>query len=1378
MGSRGRLVFDLNEPPAEDDEETDHVVCLQPHKALPSANPHHSDLFVASMGPKGLNNNHAFSHASSVSGFQPFVRPKVAYGPEMGFERKRAEEQNPKFASPAKTITDDDKKEAPSLVSGSAGINAIEREEGEWSDAEGSADACAGSSMCEQAKASQDQVKSELEGCTSGAVFMNVSSCVKVIDNANAESSGRVSPGLDQGQNDHRSNNGRTSNGNANGDVSMDGQEEIASVSKQCEVRGMEASHALKSSNNLGKRKIDQHKEAMLGKKRNRQTMLINIDEAKQAGSMKSSTPRRQPTVTRIVKDVRNGPPPAERVGERPSHPIIKDQKQADLPCNGGGNSVESCLPKSECTGNVNSVQPAKNRKVNGDSDFSVDSHLPPISKQNSWRQPAESSWKHPADLRQPKNSQFSNRKPALTSQSSIDSKLGNKKYLPVKKPTVASTPYQDTSVERLIREVTNEKFWHRPEDSELQCVPGHFESVEEYVKVFEPLLFEECRAQLYSTWEESAETNAHVMVRIKSIERRERGWYDVIVLPVNECKWTFKEGDVAVLSTGIVRSKRNNSSSSNEDEEEPEISGHVAGTVRRHIPLDSRDPPGAILHFYVGDSYDPHRKVDEDHILRKFQPRGTWYLTVLGSLATTQREYVALHAFCRLNLQMQTAILKPSPDHFPKYEQQTPAMPECFTQNFVDHLRRTFNGPQLAAIQWAAMHTAAGTSSGVTKRQEPWPFTLVQGPPGTGKTHTVWGMLNVIHLVQYQHYYTSLLKKLAPQSYKHANESNPDNIAMGSIEEVLHNMDQNLFRSLSKLCPKPRMLVCAPSNAATDELLARVLDRGFIDGEMKVYRPDVARVGVDSQSRAAQAVSVERRTEQLLIKSREEISKWMQDLRVQEAHFSAHIADLQNKLNVAAVDGRSQGSVGVDPDILMARDQNRDALLQNLAAAVESRDKVLVEISRLLILEPRFRAGSNFNLEEARASLEASFANEAEIVFTTVSSSGRKLFSRLSHGFDMVVIDEAAQASEVAVLPPLALGAARCVLVGDPQQLPATVISKAAGTLLYSRSLFERFQQAGCPTMLLSVQYRMHPQIRDFPSRYFYQGRLTDSESVANLPDETYYKDPLLRPYLFYDVTHGRESHRGGSVSYQNVHEAQFCLQLYEHLQKSLKSLGMGRISVGIITPYKLQLKCLQQEFLAVLKSEEGKDIYINTVDAFQGQERDVIIMSCVRASNHGVGFVADIRRMNVALTRARRALWVMGNANSLVRSDDWAALISDAKARNCYMNMDSLPKDFLVSKGVLGKGSSNVRGLKSGGRRHGSFDMHMESKSRMLSEDDENSGASVISRNGSYRPFKPATDSSVDEFDQSGDKSRDAWQYGIQKKQGSSAIVGKRDS
>ncbi|XP_006829844.3 uncharacterized protein LOC18425215 [Amborella trichopoda] len=1105
------------------------------------------------------------------------------------------------------------------------------------------------------------------------------------------------------------------------------------------------------------KHTLDQKKEAMLGKKRARQTMFLNLEDVKQASAVKTSTPKRvnsltSPLTSRAGKEtLRGSRAPVERMGDRQGQPITKDQKQADLLSNERYTASEvNDKQKTDWSGDENFGDQASNdessgkgqiamfpKRLSNNSETPLDPIPPHVSRQSSWKHIMESrqssqpfNWDQGRDVR--------------------DSRVTNKKHLPSKKNQSSSTSYQDTSVERLHREVTNDKFWHHPEVAELQSVPGRFESVEEYVRVFEPLLFEECRAQLYSTWEELSETgprDAHTMVRVKNVERRERGWYDVIVLPLHECKWTFKEGDVAVLSSSkpeTVRLRRTKvNSGTNEDEVESEAAGRVAGTVRRFSPVDTREPPGAILHFYVGDKYDANSKMDEDpSLLKNLQQRGTWYLTVLGTLATTQREYLALHAFRRLNHQMQNAILQPSPEHFPKYEEQPPAMPECFTQNFVDHLHRTFNGPQLAAIQWAAMHTAAGTSSlGSSKRQDPWPFTLVQGPPGTGKTHTVWGMLNVIHLVHYQHYYAALLKKLAPESYKQPTETSSESVCSGSIDEVLQSMDKNLLRTLPKLCPKPRMLVCAPSNAATDELLSRVLDRGFIDGEMKVYRPDVARVGVDTQTRAAQAVSVERRTEQLLTKSREEIISWMHQLKLREAQFSQQIAALQRELNVAAAAVRSQGSMGVDPEVLMARDHNRDSLLQNLAAVVEGRDKVLVEMSRLVILESQFRAGGGFNTDEARASLEASFANEAEIVFTTLSSSGRKLFSRLTHGFDMVVIDEAAQASEVGVLPPLALGAARCVLVGDPQQLPATVISQAAGTLLYSRSLFERFQQAGCPTILLSVQYRMHPQIREFPSRYFYQGRLTDSESVLNLPDEVYYRDPLLRPYNFYDIMHGRESHRGGSASYQNVHEAQFALKLYEHLQKIVKASGGGKVTVGIITPYKLQLKCLQREFQEVLASEEGKGLYINTVDAFQGQERDVIIMSCVRASNHGVGFVADIRRMNVALTRARRALWVMGNAAALIQSEDWAALIADAKGRGCFVDMESIPKEFTISKPPIYNPMPNNRFPVNSrmprmmvGPKHRHPGMFAEPKSLSLPNGEEKPDSSVPS-NGTYR-------------------------------------------
>ncbi|KAK9080810.1 hypothetical protein SSX86_000568 [Deinandra increscens subsp. villosa] len=1387
MGCKEKSLLDLNELDMVD-EESDSAIRFQRRRTVPSTDDT-SKLSTKSGTHKTVKAG-TFPFASSVSGSQSFSQSNG--------EQKRVTDTN----------------------------SAVEKEEGEWLDNE-----------CLNDVNMSSNVNNNLKGVNSNHVLLGT-------DAASDDKKGNTSP-------------------------------------KRREIRGNEATHALKLATDPRKRPgSNQQKEVMPGKKRIRKTMFLNLEDVKQAGPVKMLTPRKPnflPPTTRITKESRPTPDSSEGSGEMVfGQSNVKETKQADQLNNEGNNYVGSSGIKSECSdSDVDSRPVTRSKRPTSGTIF--------LGEEKPFSDNKQSPLKQSTEPRHMKSQHVNIKRPPLAGQNQFDSKTGVKK-LPSRKPVTISTQYQDSSVERLLREVTNERFWQHAggvlklesytvsglvlakqdektvmgltfvlicwpsfrmdsmyrsqyengdcisyhfhviclalpcnidiyiffgkmiEEAELQCVPGSFESVEEYIRVFEPLLFEECRAQLYSTWEELTDAGSrdlHTMVRIKNVERRERGWYDAILLPINECRWRFKEGDVAVLSAprpGTVKSKRAVT-------DETEVSGRVTGTVRRHIPIDTRDPAGAVLHFYVGD-YNSRSKVDDDHIINKLQTTGVWFLTVLGALATTQREYIALHAFRTLNSQMQTAILQPSPDQFPKYEEQSPTMPECFTANFVDHLFRSFNGPQLSAIHWAAMHTAAGTNSNLTKKQDPWPFTLVQGPPGTGKTHTVWGMLNVIHLVQYQHYYTALLKKLAPESYKQETENlSAETVQNGSIDQVLQNMDQNLFRTLHKLCPKPRMLVCAPSNAATDELLTRVLDRGFIDGEMKVYRPDVARVGVDSQTRAAQAVSVERRTEQLLVKSRDEVYGWLHQLRGREAQLSQQISSLQRQLNVAAYMGRAQGSVGVDPDVLMARDQNRDSLLQNLAAVVENRDKVLVEMSRLLILEGKFKDGY-FNLEEARDSLEASFANEAEIVFTTVSSSGRKLFSRLTHGFDMVVIDEAAQASEVGVLPPLALGAARCVLVGDPQQLPATVISKAAGSLLYSRSLFERFQQAGCPTILLSVQYRMHPQIRDFPSRYFYQGRLTDSESVTNLPDELYYKDSLLRPYIFYDITHGRESHRGWSVSYQNVHEAQFCFRLYEHLQKTVKKLALPKVSVGIITPYKLQLKCIQREFEEVLSTEEGKDLYINTVDAFQGQERDVIIMSCVRASGHGVGFVADIRRMNVALTRARRALWVMGNASALAQSDDWAALIADAKARKCYMDMDSLPKDFLAAPKAAppppppygpppppppppppygppppppppyGPPPPKFSNMRGGGPMRPGFRQrpyeHMEPGVWTPLGDQGKIHTSSTSSNAVYSPFnKPPLEDSID----NSDLSRGSWQYGTQKKLYSNGVTGKKD-
>lgn len=138
------------------------------------------------------------------------------------------------------------------------------------------------------------------------------------------------------------------------------------------------------------------------------------------------------------------------------------------------------------------------------------------------------------------------------------------------------------------------------------------------------------------------------------------------------------------------------------------------------------------------------------------------------------------------------------------------------------------------------------------------------------------------------------------------------------------------------------------------------------------------------------------------------------------------------------------------------------------------------------------------------------------------------------------------------------------------------------------------------------------------------------------------------------------------------------------------------------------------------------------------------------------------------------------MGNASTLVQCDDWGALIDDAKNRNCYVGMDSLPKDFISEPSTHNSFSSknaHSRGLRSG-PRYRSHNSHVESRSGTPSEEDEKSTMPPIPRNGSHRNLRPGAGNSLDGFDQSSDRSRDAWQHGILKKQNAGGgVLGKRD-
>ena len=308
-------------------------------------------------------------------------------------------------------------------------------------------------------------------------------------------------------------------------------------------------------------------------------------------------------------------------------------------------------------------------------------------------------------------------------------------------------------------------------------------------------------------------------------------------------------------------------------------------------------------------------------------------------------------------------------------------------------------------------------------------------------------------------------------------------------------------------------------------------------------------------------------------------------------------------------------------------------------------------------------------NAEQNRS--RVSVLEEANVVCATLDGSGSELLSLVKSGFHSVIIDEAAQAVESANMVPLQYNCKRCVLVGDPKQLPATVISEMAQLYSYEKSLFERFQSAGVPAHLLSVQYRMHPKIAEFPSHHFYDSQLKSSNSVHDY-HRTFYRFRWFQPLVFFDLVGSKETRVKGSYSLCNILEAKFVVRLAQKLLYS-GAPDIKAKHVSIVTPYAQQLR----EIRSQLKKLHPKlEVSVHTVDGFQGREGDVVILSCVRAhsSNQNIGFLADIRRMNVALTRARFSLLVVGNAASLEGNRHWVSFVEYAKTHDCYISVASL--------------------------------------------------------------------------------------------------------
>ena len=421
--------------------------------------------------------------------------------------------------------------------------------------------------------------------------------------------------------------------------------------------------------------------------------------------------------------------------------------------------------------------------------------------------------------------------------------------------------------------------------------------------------------------------------------------------------------------------------------------------------------------------------------------------------------------------------------------------------KGFIHYVEHKFNPSQLAAISAAAEEYGDGG------------FTLCKGPPGSGKTSTLVAILNSLHIRQFNKYYEEVRRVAAMTTGN-------QRIKLGNAVKC-----------------KPRLLVCAPSNAAVDNVILKIMEDGFVDGSGKRYNPSIIRVGV-GKSDAVRHVALEKQVNGILqdfsdlarlettiasykmelqriqtnltrlrrrVHALAKASPWPLskdwEIRIDEPTFeeTGRVFFVNHKDKMTTFEVPPPPEPGEKQYVATSMPEYR-SYMQQIVKLVENFNSITTKLERCSIIQ-----NGGTDTIGIRQNLETHILDTVHIVCTTLGTAGNRVMDSASK-FEVVVVDEAAQSTEPATLAALQLGSRHAVLVGDPQQLPATIFNVSGRNTKYDRSLFQRLEEAGQKVYMLNLQYRMHPLISDFPRRIFYGGNLLDAPNVAN-PD---YGNPL----------------------------------------------------------------------------------------------------------------------------------------------------------------------------------------------------------------------------------------------------------------------------
>ncbi|NXN15898.1 SETX helicase, partial [Indicator maculatus] len=623
----------------------------------------------------------------------------------------------------------------------------------------------------------------------------------------------------------------------------------------------------------------------------------------------------------------------------------------------------------------------------------------------------------------------------------------------------------------------------------------------------------------------------------------------------------------------------------------------------------------GLVTRFYRASGSSARQKEQHTVYHVSVQTRGNLSFSknkqvkcvVVGSLVTTRREFRSLLLLSRSPLAK--AIINPSYNDF--CPRDLPVASESAASDMND-----YNEGQKRAIETA--YAMVKQHPGLPK------ICLIHGPPGTGKSKTIVGLL-------------SRVLRENTRNERTARKTNP------------------------KIKPN-RFLVCAPSNAAVDELMKKIIV-AFKEKCQNRQEPlgncgdiKLVRIGAEKAINS-------------------EVLGFSLDKQVQH-RMKRKTADLEKDIQ------KKKESI----------DRRLDELIRQRAMnKCGKRESQMIDDEFNRVSKEREHLASQ--LKEVRAhsqKVQAEIILESDIICCTLSASGGGLLeSTLSRQgvdpFSCVIVDEAGQSCEVETLIPLIHRCNKLVLVGDPRQLPPTVKSVKAQENGYDQSLMARLHRhleeqlqstvfRSLPVVQLTVQYRMHPDICLFPSNYVY-GRTLKTDRATE--ESRCSSDWPFQPYLIFDVGDGREERDNDSFS--NPQEVKLVMELIKAIKARRKDLGLRRI--GIITPYSAQKKRIQRQLDQVFGSNSPGEV--DTVDAFQGREKDCVIVTCVRANatKGSIGFLASLQRLNVTITRARFSLFILGRLETLMENKDWNELIQDAHKRGAIIKTseESYKRDAL---------------------------------------------------------------------------------------------------